>query len=274
MKDSVLNLFKKGLIAATAVLAITACATSPTGRNQLLLFSDSELSEMGSQAFTGMKSQLTISNRQVDNALVQCIASKLLEHVPKGTFSGEWEVVVFDDDQVNAFALPGGKIGVYTGLLNVAKNQHQVAAVVGHEIGHVIAKHGNQRMSQNALVGIGQQAVAQVLQNNEVAKNSQIMQALGMPIIGAGTQLGMLYYSRDHETEADIIGLDLMAKAGFKPSEAVELWKNMAAANSGNKPPEFLSTHPAESTRISTLTDNMAAANKQYQAVTKKANCQ
>lgn len=259
---------------ALASLSLAGCATSPTGRSQLLLYSDSQLSEMGTQAFTGMKSELTISDKPVENALVQCIAERLLQQVPAGVFSGEWEVVVFDDQQVNAFALPGGKIGVYTGLLSVASNQHQVAAVVGHEIGHVIAKHGNQRMSQSAVVGIGQQAVAQVLANNEVTKNNTIMQSLGMPIIGAGAQLGMLYYSRDHETEADIIGLDLMAKAGFKPSEAVQLWKNMAAQSSANKPPEFLSTHPAESTRIETLSANMPSANKVYEAALETANCQ
>jgi predicted Zn-dependent protease len=223
---------------------------------------------MGQQAFASMKSEIRISSTRVSNRLVQCIADELLKHVDSSVYQGEWEVVVFDDDQVNAFALPGGKIGVYTGLLKVAKNQHQVAAVVGHEIGHVIAKHSNERMSNSALIGMGQQAVGQVLATNEVAQTPAIMQALGL-----GAQFSWLKYSRVHESEADDIGLSLMAKAGFVPSESVELWKNMAAASGGNNQPEFMSTHPAPSTRIANLQSQLGAAQKLYKAVNNKPNC-
>jgi len=252
------------LLGAAAILA--ACATSPTGRNQILLFPDDQLDAMGQQAFTSMKEGLKISNRSVENDLVQCIAREITQHVPQSVFAGEWEVVVFDDPQVNAFALPGGKIGVYTGLLNVAKDQHQIASVIGHEVGHVIAKHGNERMS-NAQVASGlQQAAGQILAANEVAQSQAIMQVLGV-----GSQFGILKYSRTHESEADVIGLDLMAKAGFNPRGAVALWENMAAQG-GERPPEFMSTHPAESTRIDNLNSNMAAASKIYQSAP-KANC-
>jgi predicted Zn-dependent protease len=232
------------------------------------LYSDSELAAMGEQAFAGMKSDIKISNTPVDNNLVQCIARELLKHVDESVYGGEWEVVVFDDDQVNAFALPGGKIGVYTGLLKVATNEHQIAAVIGHEIGHVIAKHGNERMSNDTIIGAGQQAIGQVLAVNGVPQSPQIMMALGV-----GLQFGALKYSRVHESEADEIGLTLMAEAGFQPSESVELWKNMAAQSGGSSQPEFMSTHPAPSTRIENLTSLLPQAQKLYAAVTNKPNC-
>lgn len=250
-------------------LMINACATSPTGRSQVILYPDDQLALMGQQAFASMKSEIKISNTRVVNKMVQCIADELLKFVDSSVYNGEWEVVVFNDDQVNAFALPGGKIGVYTGLLNVAKNQHQVAAVVGHEIGHVIAKHGNERMSNSALIGMGQQAVGQVLVANQVAQTPAIMQALGI-----GLQFGSLKYSRIHESEADDIGLILMAKAGFKPSESVSLWENMSAQSGANSQPEFMSTHPSPSTRISNLQRQVPNAQKLYATAAKKPNCQ
>lgn len=259
---------KKYAAMLTATLLLSACATSPTGRNQVLLFPDGELASMGQQAFAAMKSDIKISNTPVENKLVQCIARELLQHVDQSVYDGEWEVVVFDDAQVNAFALPGGKIGVYTGLLNVAVNQHQVAAVIGHEIGHVIAKHGNERMSNDAVIGFGQQAVGQVLAASQVAQSPQIMMALGV-----GLQFGSLKYSRVHESEADEIGLTLMAKAGFKPSESVSLWQNMAAQSTGERQPEFMSTHPAPDTRIAELTSQLPSANKLYAATRNRPNC-
>lgn len=259
---------KKCAAVTAAALLLSACATSPTGRSQVLLYPDGELASMGQQAFAGMKSDIRISNTPVENRLVQCIANELLKHVDSSVYDGEWEVVVFADDQVNAFALPGGKIGVYTGLLNVAVNQHQVAAVIGHEIGHVIAKHGNERMSNSAVIGMGQQVVGQVLAVSQVAQSPTIMMALGV-----GLQFGSLKYSRVHESEADEIGLTLMAKAGFTPSESVSLWQNMAALSTGERQPEFMSTHPAPDTRISELTSQMGAANKVYAATTNKPNC-
>ena len=127
------------LAMAMTASTLVGCATSPTGRNQILLFGSDQLNAMGAQAFDGMKSETPVSKQPAQNQYVQCVADTLLPYVPSGVYSGDWEVVVFNDDQVNAFALPGGKIGVYTGLLKVATNQHQLAAVIGHEIGHVIA---------------------------------------------------------------------------------------------------------------------------------------
>ncbi|MDC8832605.1 M48 family metallopeptidase [Alteromonas gilva] len=256
--------------ALLVISGLTACATSPTGRNQLLLFSSSQLDQMGSQAFDSMKSETPVSEQPARNEYVQCVAETLLPFVPQGVYGGNWEIVVFDDEQVNAFALPGGKIGVYTGLLNVAKNQHQLAAVVGHEIGHVIAQHGNERMSQSTLIDTGSQVVNQILAANEVPYNQAIMTGLGL-----GMQVGVqLPFSRAHESEADLIGLQLMAMAGFDPRQSVDLWQNMEAASDGNRPPELLSTHPAPQSRIKKLQANMPAAMTDYNASNSKANCQ
>ncbi|MCC2618049.1 M48 family metallopeptidase [Aestuariibacter halophilus] len=242
-------------LALTCCLFIQGCATSPTGRSQLKLFSKDQLANMGSQAFDSMKSEQPIAKQTVQNSYVECVARAITAQVNPSVFSGEWEVVVFEDDQVNAFALPGGKIGVYTGLLNVAKNEHQLAAVLGHEVGHVIAEHGNERMSNSALIGIGLEATNALLQSNEVSHSSSIMAAIGL-----GVQVGVqLPFSRTHESEADLIGLTLMAQAGFDPRESVALWHNMAAANQRSQP-EFLSTHPAPDTRITQLQKNMPAA--------------
>jgi len=207
------------ILSCFIVAFVGGCATSPTGRNQVLLYSDSQLSEMGSQAFSSMKESLDVSSKQVDNQYVQCIAQAIIRQVPDYVFAGTWEVVVFDDAQVNAFALPGGKIGVYTGLMNVAENQHQLAAVIGHEVGHVIAQHGNERMSQGTLINVGTQAAAQVMAAKQVGNSGAIMAAIGL-----GVQVGVqLPFSRTHESEADEIGLELMAKAGFDPRQSVNL---------------------------------------------------
>ena len=260
---------KLAVTAIVTALALSSCATSPTGRNQVLLYSEGQLAQMGDQAFTGMKEELKISNKPVQNSYVECVAKAITAQVPASVFDGVWEVVVFDDEQVNAFALPGGKIGVYTGLLNVAQNQDQLAAVIGHEVGHVIAEHGNERMSQSTLINIGTQAVGQVLAANEVSQSGPIMAAIGL-----GVQVGVqLPFSRTHESEAVLIGLQLMARSGFDPRQSVDLWQNMEAASSGNRPMELLSTHPAPQTRIENLKANMSSAFTDFQSSSSRPRC-
>lgn len=257
------------ILSCFIVAFVGGCATSPTGRNQVLLYSDSQLSEMGSQAFSSMKESLDVSSKQVDNQYVQCIAQAIIRQVPDSVFAGTWEIVVFDDAQVNAFALPGGKIGVYTGLMNVAENQHQLAAVIGHEVGHVIAQHGNERMSQGTLINVGTQAAAQVMAAKQVGNSGAIMAAIGL-----GVQVGVqLPFSRTHESEADEIGLELMAKAGFDPRQSVNLWQNMEQASGGQRQPELLSTHPAPQTRITDLTANMNTALGLFNQTTNRPAC-
>ena len=248
-------------IVVLAVLAAAAgCGTSPTGRNQLLVFSPDELDAMGVQAFEEMRKQEPVETDPAINDYVRCVADAILAQVDDKKTS--WEVVVFKDDTPNAFALPGGKMGVYTGMLNVAENQDQLASVMGHEVGHVLAQHGNERVSQQQVTNVALAAAA-----GSGYVNSVTMQALGL-----GAQVGILLpYSRTHESEADIIGLDLMAKAGFDPRQSVQLWKNMQKS-SGEAPPEFLSTHPASSTRIDALLAEMAPALATYNEARAKGN--
>lgn len=251
------------------ILLTISCAKSPTGRNQFKFYGADQMDEMGRQAFDGIKEEGKVLTRSRQSTYVNCVAKHVAAQVPKSVFADEWEVVVFDDDQINAFALPGGKIGVYTGLLKVAETQDQLAAVIGHEVGHVIAEHGNERMSSGTLINLGMQVTSQILDTQQVSSNKEIMSA-----IGVGLQVGVqLPFSRAHESEADLIGLDLMAKAGFNPEESVTLWQNMEKASGGNRQLEFLSTHPAPSTRIDQLKKNMPPALKHYQAAQKRPRC-
>lgn len=235
------------------VLAIGACAVSPTGRNQLLFFPEGEMAQMGAAAFTEQKQGTPISKDRKATEYVQCVSARLLKAM--GEKPADWEVVLFDSEQVNAYALPGRKIGVYTGLLAVADNQDRLAAVVGHEIGHVIARHSNERMSTQYATATGLQLV-QALAGSENTQQKQLL----MAALGLGAQYGVILpWGRTQESEADRIGLDLMARAGFDPRESVALWQAMSRAN-GKQPPEFLSTHPSNDTRISNLEAGMAAA--------------
>jgi predicted Zn-dependent protease len=252
-----------------SLFLLSACATSPLGRSQFKLYSSGQLAGMGQQAFDSMKSQQKVSTTAMANDYVNCVAQAITRHVPRSVFAGEWELVVFDDPQVNAFALPGGKIGVYTGLLGIAQNQHQLATVIGHEVGHVIAEHGNERMSSNALISMGMDVTNQLLHSNQIASSDLVMAGLGL-----GVQVGVtLPFGRTHETEADLIGLELMAKAGFDPRQSTKLWENMAKASNQQRQPELLSTHPLPSTRIDNLTAHMPKAIKTFNRAHSKANC-
>lgn len=246
------------LVAATA-LVLAACAQSPTGRNQIMLFNDAELSKMGAQTFEQLKAETPISKDRNTIQYVQCITGALINVTPAEYARQNWEVVVFDSEQVNAFALPGGKIGIYTGLLKVAENQSQLAAVVGHEIAHVMAGHSNERLSTNQFVQTALTLSSTAMKAYQVQYQNELMTAFGL-----GAQIGVtLPFSRAHETEADIMGLDLMAKAGFEPRQAVNLWQNMAAAGSGGTL-EILSTHPLPQNRITSLREKMPNAMRVY----------
>jgi len=241
--------FKPSLLLTTIVssLLVAACSSSPTGRQQILLFSGSEMSTLGAQSFEQLKKQETINTDKKTNAYVQCVSNAITDRLgPQPDFK-QWEVVVFESDQVNAFALPGGKIGVYTGLLKVATNQHQLATVIGHEIAHVTAEHSNERLSRSQITNAG-------LSLSSIAMEGSEYQGMAMAGLGLGVQYGvMMPYGRAQESESDIVGLRLMAEAGFDPQQSVELWKNMAKASGSQQPPELLSTHPSHSTRISDL---------------------
>ncbi len=237
-----------------ALFGLTACSSSPSGRNQLLLFSDNEMNQLGSQSFEQMKQQQKIVQDPKITRYVQCVAKQITQAIPASQGFGAWEVVVFDSEQVNAFALPGGKIGVYSGLLNVAKNQDQLATVLGHEVAHVLADHSNERLSQSQLANTGLQLTNLALGASEYAQYSN----LTMAALGLGVQYGVILpYGRTQESEADMLGVELMTQAGFDPKQSIELWKNMAAASSGAQPPELLSTHPSHATRIRDLSEKV-----------------
>jgi len=244
--------------------ALSSCATSPEGRKQFKLIPDDQMDAMGAQSFAQLKQQTPLSKNKNINQYVLCIANKIIPQVTQNPNPQQWEVQVFEDDQANAFALPGYKIGVYTGLLKYAKNQDQLAAVMGHEVAHVIAKHGNERVSSQLATQAGLEIASVVLGGTQDADNAMILAGLGL-----GVQYGIILpFSRSHESEADLIGLDLMAKAGFNPEESVTLWKNMSQA--GTSPPEFLSTHPSGDTRIKQLKERIPKANLAYQQALNK----
>ncbi len=238
-------------LALAALLA--ACESAPiTGRNQLILLPESQDAEMGLQAYQEIKKQEKVSNDPKLNQEVQEVGKRIA--AISGHPEWDWQFTVFQDDEPNAFALPGGKVGVNTGLFKAAKTDAQLATVLGHEVGHAIARHGAERMSQGML----EQAGLAVLGATTSAGYAQIAaQAATLAIV--------LPYSRTQESEADHIGLILMAKAGYDPRQAIELWQNFQKLG-GDKPPEFLSTHPSEGTRIQRLQELMPEALAIYQA--------
>lgn len=218
-------------VVVAAALASVGCATS------------AQLEASSQQQFAKMREELKISDSASDKAYVQCIADALIEQLDEPYASYAWDVELFDEEEINAFAMPGGKIGVYTGLFKTAQTPDQLAAVMGHEVAHVTRGHSLKRANsaQAANLGILVGAMA-----SEAVRNNA-----GLLVLGA--QLGLLLpYGRYQESEADIVGLDYMARAGFDPSASVQLWRNMAEANPSSMP-EFLSTHPSSETRIEDL---------------------
>lgn len=247
------------LIAVFCAPILIACDTSPTGRRQLTLLPDEQVATIGEQSFATIKRQGEIETSQRLNAYIGCVARAIIDEL-----SGDptqWEIVVFRDPSANAFALPGGKIGINTGLLNVATNEDQLAAVIGHEIGHVLAKHSNERLSQQFAVDIILSFIYMFF-----ADESKISDDIALKALGLGAQFGVLLpFSRTHESESDTIGLNLMARAGFDPRQSVVLWKNMERASKG-QPLEFLSTHPSHDTRIEDLNTHMKSALRLYES--------
>ncbi|MFU8814942.1 MAG: M48 family metallopeptidase [Pseudomonadales bacterium] len=254
----------KALVLTLAALMLFACATSPMGRSQLLLFPEGEMAQMGAAAFQDIQSNSKVSQNAQTNSFVRCVADHIIRAMPGGD-PAQWEVKVFDDPSANAFALPGRKIGVHTGLLDVAENQSQLATVMGHEVAHVLAKHSNERVSANFVTQSGLQ-LAQIAVGADSAAKQQLF-----GLLGVGAQVGVLLpFGRAQEAEADLMGLELMANAGFDPRESVRLWQNMQAQESGGRPPEFLSTHPSSERRISEMNARMS----KYMQISTEARAQ
>lgn len=251
---------KTTTLAIITILSIlcgaAACSSAPvTGRRQVDIVPDEQIEKMGDQAWAELRAKTPQTKDQSIKDFVTEIARQV---VSASSYSKQkWDVAVFESKQVNAFALPGGHIGIYTGILPVAQNAAALAAVIGHEIGHVVARHHDERVSQ--------QLIAQgVLSGASVAIGGKYHDVL-MGALGVGAQVGFLLpYSRKQETEADVIGLQFMAAAGYDPREAVALWKRMAAAGGGQEPPPFMSSHPPSGERIRKLEELMPQALEIY----------
>lgn len=243
---------KTTLLAACVALGLASCATttSPTGRTQYVgAVSQQQLDQMGAQAFTEMKAQKALTTDSRQRAYLKCVVDAIVRELPAAQRSVGWESAVFTDPNPNAFALPGGKMGVYTGIFTVAKNQDQLAAVVAHEIGHVVSNHHDERITRQMGAQTGLGIVGAVLGSQYGDSASQATNQFG----GAALQAAFLLPgSRTQESEADVVGQQLMARAGFDPRAAVSLWQNMIAASSGQQP-KWLSTHPDPQSRIGEL---------------------
>ncbi len=244
-------------LALSVAVAAAACETVPvTGRSQLNLIDEQTEAKLGAEAFQEIKAKSRISRDPQANAMVQRVAQRIAN---ASGYEADWEVIVIDEPQVNAFALPGGKIAVYTGMLPVAGDEAGLATVMAHEVGHVIARHGAERMSRSELISVGTSVLSTVL-SGTTGVDPQMTAAL----LGAGATFGLeLPFSRNQEYEADRIGLTLMAQAGYDPRAAVSFWQRMAEATR-NGPPEFLSTHPADENRIRRLQELMPEALPHY----------
>ena len=258
------------LITSVLLMAfVYACSTVPiTGRKQLNLVSDSEMMAMSFSQYDQFLKEHKLSTNKEQTAMVKRVGKRIaaaVEQYMKDNGYSEhikdfqWEFNLVDEDVPNAWCMPGGKVVFYTGILPFTKNEEGLAVVMGHEIAHAVAKHGNERMSHQMGVQMGGAALSVAI--NEKPEETK---AIYMAAFGLGSQVGfMLPYSRTHETEADKMGLIFMAMAGYNPEAAVPFWERMAQGG-GQKPPEFLSTHPADDTRIRNLRAYMPEALKYY----------
>lgn len=251
-------------VAATAVALLgilvlaAGCATSPTGRSQLILKSDEELQSQGEAAFTQLRAEMPLSTDRATIDFVACVANAIVGQLEGEMAELNWELAVVDRPDVNAFVLPGGKITVFTGLLEVTENDDQLAAVMGHEVAHVTARHPNERASRATATGYTVGFLSAIVGGTAMANQS------ASTAIQMAAQLGVtLPFTRTQEREADIVGIEYMARAGFDPRESVALWKNMREKNK-NEPPEFLSTHPSSEDRIDKLVAHYPVALKLY----------
>lgn len=265
-------MFKKILFVLVVVLGMYACASVPvTGRKQISLVSNAEIMPMVNQQYADVikKGPLSTNREQtemvrrvggrIQRAVEQYMASKNLSSELAGF---QWEFNLIDDPKtVNAWCMPGGKVAFYTGIMPICKDESGVAVVMGHEVAHAIANHGRERMSEQMVAQFGMSTLSAMMGQNPSAGNQLLMQA-----VGAGTSLGMLKFSRTHESEADHMGLIFMAMAGYDPNTAPTFWERMASQSGGQAPPEFLSTHPASSTRIADLKGWMPEAMKYYKS--------
>jgi predicted Zn-dependent protease len=268
---------KISILLTFTLLVLSGCKTvALTGRKQLSIIPGNQIMSLSYTSYSDMMKQSRMSSNQTQVAMVRksgenirlavekYLAEKNLSELVKGF---QWEFNLIDDpNTVNAFCMPGGKVAFYTGIMPICKDETGVAVVMGHEIAHAIANHGNERMSQGLLQQFGGVAL-QVAMRDKPAETQQLF----MTAYGVGSNLGaMLPFSRLHEKEADEMGLIFMAMAGYDPREAPKFWERMRTASGGQAPPEFMSTHPSHNTRIENLNKKMPEAIKHYEAAIAK----
>lgn len=267
---------KKIVLFILLVSLFTGCTQNlVTGRKQLSLVSETELQSMAKQEYQSFLSENKVVNAGTnrDAEMVQRVGSRISAAIKKyydnkgmpSILEGyNWEFNLVDSKEANAWCMPGGKVVVYTGLLDITQNEAALAVVIGHEIAHAVAQHGSERMSQGLLQQLGGVALQVALANKKAETQNLFLTAYG-----AGTTLGVLLpFSRKEESEADKFGLYFSSMAGYNPQEAIPFWERMSAAG-GAKPPEFLSSHPSDATRIQNIQSHMPQAMKYYQPVRK-----
>jgi len=255
------------LFSILVVLAILALSWSPNAHS----ISDSELAAQAAKQFAEMKASMPLTTDRETIDYISCVANAVVSQLEPPYSDYEWEMAIFDNEAVNAFAMPGGKIGVMVGILRAAQDPDQLAAVIGHEIAHVTADHSKERASRSTLSNVGIQVAAVLLGGGNRGATYTAYQALNQ-----GAAFGiMLPFSRKQESEADVVGLKYMAKAGFDPRASVSLWHNMNSIG-GEEPAEFISTHPSSEKRIDALVSQWIEALPLYNEAMKEGrypNC-
>ena len=257
------------LILTILIVIAYACSIVPlTGRKQVNLFPESEMIAMGFSNYSEFKKTAPLSSdtgktmmvKEVGSDISVAVTNYFNENGLSSRLEGyDWELNLFADDTPNAWAMPGGKIAIYEGILPYTSGPEGLAVVIGHEIAHIVARHGNERMSQQLLVQLGGLAL-----NEALSEKPEETRNIFLTVYGVGAQVGgILPYSREHEKEADRLGLIFMAMAGYNPSSALEFWERMSASG-GSKPPEFLSTHPSDASRIAEMKKNLPEAMRYY----------
>lgn len=261
----------KRIFSIAIILTIaSACATVPvTGRKQLSLVSSAEMNQMSAQQYQEVIKAGPLSSNQEQTQMIKRVGVRIQKAVEQymaekglsSQLSGfNWEFNLIQDDKtVNAWCMPGGKVAFYTAILPICQDELGVAVVMGHEVAHAVANHGRERMSQGMLAEFGMSTLSAAMGQNPTATQQIFMQSVGM-----GTNVGMLKFSRSHESEADHMGLIFMAMAGYDPSTAPKFWERMSSLSGGQEPPEFLSTHPSHETRIKDLEGWIPEANQYY----------
>jgi metalloendopeptidase OMA1, mitochondrial len=248
----------KVLSAVLPVFALVACQTvQQTGRTQFIVVSESQESELGTEAYKDTLEKTPLSKRQDWQTQLRRVGQRIAAAAAKPEY--KWEFNVLQGKEVNAFALPGGKVAFWEGIMPVAGDDNGVAVIMGHEVAHALARHGAERMSQ----AMGVEAIGQLLSLGVGQVNPALREDF-LKVYGTGMAVGVLLpWGRAQESEADRIGLTLMAKAGYDPSVAIVFWERMSKI-SGDKPPEFLSTHPSDATRIAQIKAWLPEAKKYY----------